>query len=74
MKTLAQKFVATAAVLGSAVGMASANAVGSGLDTILAAIDITTVSASVVALAVLLVGIQLVFKGPDISKRVITKV
>ena len=74
MKTLAQKVVATTAVLGSMVGMASANAAGSGLDTILAAVDITTVSASVVALAVLLVGIQLVFKGPDISKRVITKV
>lgn len=72
MKTLAQKVVAATAVLGSAFGMASANAAG--LDTILAAVDITTVSASVVALAVLLVGIQLVFKGPDISKRVISKV
>lgn len=52
----------------------AARAEGTGFDTIIDSVDLSGVSAKVVALAVIVVGIALVFKGPDIAKRVIRKV
>ncbi len=45
-----------------------------GFDAVLDAVDLSGVSTKIAALAVIVVGIALVFKGPDIAKRVIRKV
>ena len=37
-------------------------------------VDLSTVAASVLAVAVIVVAIALTFKGPDVAKRVIRKV
>ncbi|WP_445766598.1 hypothetical protein [Rheinheimera sp.] len=39
-----------------------------------AAIDLATVTASVIAVGVLIVGIRMAFKGVDLSKRAVSKV
>jgi hypothetical protein len=44
------------------------------LDQFLDAIGLGTVSGKVVAVGLIIVGIALAFKGPDIAKRVIRKV
>ena len=44
------------------------------LDQFLDAIGLGTVTGKVVAIGLLIVGIALAFKGPDIAKRVIRKV
>lgn len=62
---------AAAAVLVTAAGMASA--VGP-VDTLFAAIDLTTVAAAVLAIGVVIVGITMAFKGIDLSKRGVKKV
>lgn len=41
---------------------------------IFAAIDLTTVAASVVGIGVLVIGIRMAFKGVDLGKRGIAKV
>ena len=53
--------------------MASAQTV-TGVDAALDAVDLSGVSTKVAAAALLIVGIALVFKGPDLAKRVIRKV
>ena len=45
-----------------------------GITTALAAVDLSGVTTGVVAAALIVVAIALVFKGPDIAKRVIKKV
>lgn len=44
------------------------------IDTIFAAIDLTTVAASVLVLALLIIGVTMSFKGIDLGKRAIRKV
>jgi hypothetical protein len=44
------------------------------ISTLLDSIDLSGVAAKVAAVALLIVGIALTFKGPDLSKRVIKKV
>lgn len=44
------------------------------IDTILDAVSLDGISAKLVALATIVVGIALVFKGPDLAKRIIRKV
>lgn len=44
------------------------------IDTILDAVSLDGISTKLVALAILVVGIALVFKGPDLAKRIIRKV
>jgi len=45
-----------------------------GVDAALDAVDLSGVATKVGAAALLIVGIALVFKGPDLAKRVIRKV
>lgn len=45
-----------------------------GITTAIAAVDLSGVATAVGALALIVVAIALVFKGPDIAKRVIKKV
>jgi hypothetical protein len=44
------------------------------VDTLFAAIDLTTIAASVLGLGLLVVGITMAFKGIDLSKRGVRKV
>lgn len=64
-----------AAVAGGALTGAAANAQGAvGLPEILAAVDLSAIAAPVGAAAVTIVTIALIFKGPALAKRIISKV
>lgn len=61
----------------AAAGLASVNAFavgGDGITAALDAVDLSGVATAVGAIALVVVAIALVFKGPDIAKRVIRKV
>jgi hypothetical protein len=64
------KIVAGGATLGA---LSMAHATGP-VDTLFAAIDLTTIAASVLGLGLLVVGITMAFKGIDLSKRGVRKV
>ncbi|EJL82437.1 hypothetical protein PMI15_03040 [Polaromonas sp. CF318] len=79
----AQKFGSTAAAKVAAVGTSLAllgsramaqTADPSVLDQFFDAIGLNTVVGKVVAIGLIIVGIALAFKGPDLAKRVIRKV
>lgn len=57
-----------------ALALAGASSYAAGLDDLFDAVDISGVSAKVTALAVLIVGIAFVMKGPSIVKRIISKI
>ena len=57
----------------SALAVAPAFA-ADGITAALTAVDLTGVATAVGAIALIIVAIALVFKGPDIAKRVIKKV
>lgn len=66
---------ARAAVALTTFGLASgAHAAGGGISDVLDAVDLSTISTKVGALALVIVAIALVFKGPDLAKRIIRKV
>ena len=65
--------IATAATLSAGTVMAHA-ADSTGYGAVLDSIDLSGVATKVGALAIVIVGIALVFKGPDIAKRIIRKV
>ncbi len=66
---------ATALVIG-AFASVSAHAAGATdpVSQIFASIDLTTVGASVIALGVLVIGVNMAFKGVDLGKRGVRKV
>ena len=64
--------VAGAATLGAS--SAFAQTAGNPITAMLDAVDIGGVAAAVAAIALLIVGVALTFKGPDVAKRVIRKV
>lgn len=49
-------------------------ATGGPVDTIFAAIDLTTIAASVLGMGVLIIGVAMAFKGVDLGKRGVRKV
>ena len=65
--------IATAATLAGGAVMAHAADAG-GWSAVLDSVDLSGVATKVGALAIVIVGIALVFKGPDIAKRIIRKV
>jgi hypothetical protein len=80
---IAQKYGSHAAVKMAAVGTSLAllgsramaqTADPSVLDQFFDAIGLGTVSGKVIAIGLIIVGIALAFKGPDLAKRVIRKV
>lgn len=79
---VAQKYGSHAAAKVAAVGTALTVAAGSAMaqtadgpfDQFLDAIGLGTTSGKVIAIGLLIVGIALAFKGPDLAKRVIRKV
>lgn len=56
-----------------ALSAMQAHAAG-GIDAALDAVDLSGIAVKVGAAGLLIIGIALVFKGPDLGKRVITKV
>ncbi len=73
---LARKYGAKAAAMGTGLVLAPMAMAQSTtpIDTILDAVSLDGISTKLVALGVLVVGIALVFKGPDLAKRIIRKV
>lgn len=67
-------FARLALVSGVAAGMAAPAFAVDGITTALTAVDLSGVATAVGAIALIVVAIALVFKGPDIAKRVIRKV
>lgn len=77
MKTfnIAKKYGAKIAAAGAAVTLSTgAFAQSTGIDSILDAVSLSGIETKVVAACLLIVGIALVFKGPDLAKRIIRKV
>lgn len=65
----------TLAVIGAAgFSVAHAAAGDNPIVTLISSVDLATVAAAVAAVSLLIVGIALTFKGPDVAKRVIRKV
>lgn len=72
---IARRFGARVGVFAAAVSASAMSfAAGTGIDAALDSVDLTGVSVKVGAAALLIVGIALVFKGPDLAKRVVRKV
>ena len=67
------KALALAAASTASVG-AFAQAAANPIVTLIQGVDLSTVAAAVMAVAVIIVAIALTFKGPDVAKRVIRKV
>ena len=66
---------ALALVAASTASMgAFAQASANPIVTLIEGVDLSTVAAAVLAVAVIVVAIALTFKGPDVAKRVIRKV
>ena len=63
--------VVPAAVL---AGAASADAVSTDISALFDSVDLSSISTKIMALAVTIVGIALVIKGPSIVKRLIAKI
>ncbi|MEQ6436725.1 hypothetical protein V8Z74_17105 [Comamonas sp. w2-DMI] len=57
-----------------ALAFASAHAAGTGIDSLFDEVDLSGIAAKITALAVIIVGIALVMKGPAIVKRIIAKI
>ena len=70
----ATKVAAVGTALTVAAGSAMAQAADGPFDQFLDAIGLGTTSGKVIAIGLLIVGIALAFKGPDLAKRVIRKV
>lgn len=68
-------FLKYSAVAGGAFTAAAANAQGGATITeILAAVDLSGIAGPVGAAALIVVSIALIFKGPSLAKRIISKV
>lgn len=64
-----------AKVVAGAVGsLAFVSAHAAGIDDLFDAVDLSSTGAKITALAVVIVGIALVIKGPSIVKRIIAKI
>lgn len=72
--TLSQKAATVGALALLGASSAMAQAVAGPFDAFFDAIGLSGVAAKVIAVGVIIVGIALAFKGPDVAKRVIRKV
>ena len=71
----ARKYGAKIAAVGaSTLAMVSTSHAAGAFDDILDAVDLSGIAIKIGALAVVVVTIALVFKGPDLAKRIIRKV
>lgn len=69
-----KQFARLSLLSAAALGMANQAFAVDGITSALAAVDLSGVATAVGAVALVIVAIALVFKGPDIAKRVIRKV
>lgn len=69
-----KQFARVSLLSAAALGMANQAFAVDGITSALAAVDLSGVATAVGAVALVIVAIALVFKGPDIAKRVIKKV
>lgn len=74
VRNLGHKLAALTLTAPFVVSNAFAQATGGGIDDALDAVDLTGIATKVGAAAVVIVGIALVFKGPSLAKRIISKV
>ncbi|MEC5213390.1 hypothetical protein RCH06_001936 [Polaromonas sp. CG_9.5] len=75
VRTLSRKYGAKLALATTGyLAAASAFAQSTGLDAALDAVDLSGIAVKVGAAGLLIVGIALVFKGPDLAKRIVRKV
>ena len=75
--TVARKYgaKATAGATGLMLSsLAMAQAAGDPIGDMLDAVSLDGISAKVIAMGLLIVGIALAFKGPDLAKRIVRKV
>lgn len=68
------KYARLALLGGSAMALTSRAFAVDGITSALAAVDLSGVATAVGAIALVIVAVALIFKGPDIAKRVIRKV
>jgi len=73
MKSLYKKAVFGLFLMLGVFGVASAQTTGTDISSLFDSVDLSGISAKVMALAVTIVGIALVIKGPTIVKRLIAK-
>jgi len=72
-RAIARKFGAKAvAATGMAMAVSASHAAG--IDDLFDAVDVAGIAAKVTALALVIVGIALVMKGPSVVKRIIAKI
>lgn len=71
-RNLARKYGAKAAAAGMAMAVTASHAAG--IDDLFDAVDVSGIATKVTALAVVIVGIALVMKGPSVVKRIIAKI
>ena len=71
-RTLARKYGSKAAAAGMAMAVSASHAAG--MDDLFDAVDVSGMATKVTALAVVIVGIALVMKGPSVVKRIIAKI
>lgn len=72
-RAIARKFGAKA-VAATGMAMAVTASQAAGMDDLFDAVDVSSVATKVTALAVVIVGIALVMKGPSVVKRIIAKI
>jgi len=72
-RVIARKFGAkAAAATGAAMAVTASHAAG--MDDLLDSIDLSSTATKIGALALVIVGIALVMKGPSVVKRIIAKI
>lgn len=72
-RNIARKYGAKiVAATGTAMAVTASHAAG--MDDLFDAVDVSSVATKVTALAVVIVGIALVMKGPSVVKRIIAKI
>lgn len=69
-----QNYARLGVAAGTALMAVSSHAAGTGIDSLFDEIDLAGISAKVLALALIIVGIALVIKGPSIVKRIVAKI
>lgn len=70
-----KRYGAKIAAAGVALSLSSAAmAQATGIDSVLDAVGLGSIEAKITALCLIVVAVALVFKGPDLAKRIIRKV
>jgi len=74
-KALAVRNAQRAAAVGAmALASSAAFAQSTGVESLFDSVDLSGISAKILALGLLIVGIALILKGPSIVKRIIAKI